>query len=289
MSAFAKVICDSISREGIRLLTFHLHYWRAIHSELMTHRDFGRNARSSRAVPSKVLLTEPIFIPQFGINQPGMQSDILAPPELQEKWGAEWEQLAFICRQYVQRWTDEKMHKQHCNRPLEWFGWIDVQVTAVYWENFFALRISEYAQPEFDELAKMMRVAMAQSTPRRLLPGEWHLPWITDEDEVMSGHDYDLLCKLSVARSARLSYKPFDGEANLEKELERYEKLVVSSPVHASPAEHQATPDVCRWGMGDRYNEKVWDYAGQHGNLYGWRQYRKMLPNENVREQWALT
>lgn len=287
MSMFAKIIADSISPQGIRLTTFHLHYWRAIHSELMTHRDFGRNARSSRAVPTNVLLTEPIFIPQFGMNQPGMQSEILAPPELQEKWATEWAELAEINRSYVARWTEEKMHKQHCNRPLEWFGWIDVQVTSVYWENFWALRISEYAQPEFNELAQAMKHSMMDSMPTLLRPGEWHLPWVLDNER--EALDLEILIKLSVARSARLSYKPFEGEADLDREIKRYEGLVVNRPVHASPAEHQATPDTCRWGWGDQYNEMVWDYPGQHGNLFGWRQHRKMIPNENVREMWRLT
>lgn len=282
MSMFANILLDSISQEGIRLTTFHLHYWRAIHAELMTHRDFSRNARSSRAVPSRVLLTEPIFIPRFGMNQPGMQSDILAPPELQEKWAKEWEELAGYCRWQVEKWQSEGMHKQHCNRPLEWFGWIDVQVTAVYWENFFALRISEYAQPEFNELAQVMKSAMGRSVPELLRPGQWHLPWIRDWE--WEAHDLHTLQQLSVARSARLSYKPFDGTDDLGKELERYEKLVVSSPVHASPAEHQATPDELKWGTGDRYNEMVWKHEELHGNLHGWCQYRKCLPNESVRE-----
>jgi hypothetical protein len=54
----------------------------------------------------------------------------------------------------------------------------------------------------------------------------------------------DLIRKISTARCARLSIRPFgDGDGSIEKELARYEKLVVSRPVHASPAEHIATPD----------------------------------------------
>jgi len=29
---------------------------------------------------------------------------------------------------------------------------------------------------------------------------------------------------------------------------------------------------------------KHWRYPEQHGNLRGWRQYRKMLPNECARD-----
>lgn len=273
---FANIILDSISPEGIRLTTFHLRYWRAIHAELMTHRDFSRNARSSRAVPSKVLLTEQIFVPEFGMNKPGMQSEIKAPPELQERWSREWEHLAQLCREQVFQWQAEGMHKQWANRPLEWFGWIDVLVTATRWKNFFALRISKYAQPEFDQLANAMQNAMEISTPKLLQPGQWHLPYIADW-EADGRWGLNTLQMMSTARCARLSYKPFDGEADVNAEIARYEKLVVSRPVHASPAEHQATPDRLI------ANGHYWEEPNLHGNFDGWVQYRKLLPAEVVR------
>jgi hypothetical protein len=271
------IIEDSISPEGVRLTTLHARYWRPIHAELMTHRVFGRNARSSRAVPSVTLLSEDIFVPKFGMNQSGMQSEIQAPRELQEKWAREWTKLASITRDQVRRWSEEKMHKQHANRPLEWFGWIDVLVTATQWNNFFALRISEYAQPEFDELAREILKRMNKSKPKILLSGEWHLPYITnDERKNLSLEDCQ---KVSVARCARLSYKPFDGNADYGAEMERYRRLMVAQPVHASPAEHQATPDI-KIGMGSEKGK--WWYPELHGNLHGWIQYRKTIPGEAV-------
>jgi len=277
----ANIVADSISPQGIRITTFHLRYWRAIHAELMTHRVFSRNARSSRAVPSKVLLTEPIFIPVFGMNKTGMQSDIVAPEELQMKWRNEWQDLAAICREYVERWSTEGMHKQHANRPLEWFGWIDVLVTSTYWENFWTLRISEYAQPEFDELAKLMKSAMDSSAPQLLQSGQWHLPYIQFPER--SSFTVNELLKLSTARCARLSYKPFDGNADYEAEVSRYEKLVVSSPVHASPAEHQATPDTCY----DSGRKIMWGNPDLHGNFTGWIQHRKTIPSEATMERFT--
>jgi len=281
-----KMIESSVSPEGIRVDTIHARYWRAIHSELMTHKAFGRNARSSRAVPSHVLLKEEMFIPQFGLNQPGMQSEIAAPPELQAKWAREWEDLAGITRDYVRRWSEEKMHKQHANRPLEWFGWIDVLITSVYWENFYALRISDYAQPEFDELARMIKAERDNTTPKLLHPGEWHLPYINDYEREHWG--VNSLLMLSTARCARLSYEPFEGgKFDINKEFERYEKLVVSQPVHASPAEHQCTPDI--WIPNENpgensFTEGFWDQPHLHGNLLGWVQHRKTIPNEAIME-----
>lgn len=279
---FVKIIEDSISPDGIRLTTMHLRYWRAIHAELMTHRVFSRNARSSRAVPSRVLLTEPIFIPVFGMNQPGMQSEIVASEELQMKWRREWQDLAAVCRDYVERWSAEGMHKQHANRPLEWFGWIDVLVTSTDWNNFFNLRISKYAQPEFDELAQAMKEAMDNNTPKLLQPGEWHLPYVS-EKERDGRWGIEPLLKLSTARCARLSYESFEeGKFDLNKEMERHDRLVVSQPVHASPAEHQATPD--EWLITHADQDGVGDYRNPslHGNFRGWVQYRKTLANEAI-------
>ena len=45
--------------------------------------------------------------------------------------------------------------------------------------------------------------------------------------------------------------------------------------MHASPFEHQATPDgSTAYG---------WNHASEHGNFVGWRQLRKMMPGECVR------
>lgn len=49
----ARVVLDSISEDRIRLVTVEATYPRFIHSELMTHRAFARNAASSRAIPWK--------------------------------------------------------------------------------------------------------------------------------------------------------------------------------------------------------------------------------------------
>jgi hypothetical protein len=78
MSFGARVLADSISPQGVRLLTIEKTYPRIVHSEEMTHRVFSRNSASTRAIPLKnqiINLLDNPFIPEkFGINQPGMQS-----------------------------------------------------------------------------------------------------------------------------------------------------------------------------------------------------------------------
>jgi hypothetical protein len=78
MSFGARVLADSISPQGVRLLTLEMTYPRIIHAEQMTHRVFSRNSASTRAIPLKnqiINLLDNPFVPEkFGINQPGMQS-----------------------------------------------------------------------------------------------------------------------------------------------------------------------------------------------------------------------
>lgn len=274
-----QMIEDSISPDGIRLSSIQLRYPRFIHSELMTHRVFSRNARSSRAVPTQRLLAEAPFIPEFSENRPGMQAGDVLDAETQYEANALWEQLARECQRVVSRLHELKVHKQWANRPLEWFGWIDVLVTSTDWANFFALRLDSGAQPELQVVAEMMRDVMEMSTPRLLQPGEWHLPYVLPSEEVELDNDTKLV--LSTARCARLSIEPFEGEANYEAEKARYERLVVSRPVHASPAEHQATPDN---NNAARIGDEYWSSPHLHANFHGWIQHRKLIANESVKE-----
>src|SRR5579863_10695070 len=72
----ARVLLDSISPGGVRLVTMELRYPRFIHSEMMTHRVFSRNAASSRAIPIKKMISavreDPAMPVFWGKNQSGM-------------------------------------------------------------------------------------------------------------------------------------------------------------------------------------------------------------------------
>lgn len=298
--ATALIIADSISSEGIRLTTFQLRYWRPIHSELMTHRVFSRNAGSSRARPSAKIIEqveqEPWGPVHWGLNQPGMQADtelsqvdILIAKD-------HWLDAALEAAYQAKRMVKLGVHKQIVNRLLEPFTYIDVLVTATDYANWFALRNHPDAQPEIAQLAQLMLKAQQDSTPKRLESGEWHLPYITSQDWEAALlycdinritrdippylEQLDVVRKISVARCARVSYKAFDGTvAPIEKDIELFNQLLVSEPLHASPAEHQATPDSYKSG---NFDAGGWFNPHLHGNFRGWIQYRKMLPNEFV-------
>ena len=64
------------------LWTFELTYPRYIHSEFMTHRQFSRNASSSRAIPVKRMIEQvvnnPVIPPKVYMNKAGMVGDVEA-------------------------------------------------------------------------------------------------------------------------------------------------------------------------------------------------------------------
>ena len=309
--ATAVVIADSISDQGIRITTFQLRYWRAIHAELMTHRVFSRNAGSSRARPSKAIIEQVAHDPWgpivWGLNEPGMQANNLADidVEMQSLWS--WRNIAKRAANSATVLLNLGLHKQIVNRVLEPFTYIDVVVTATDYANWFALRLDKDAQPEIQQLAQAMKDAMDASKPVLLNPGEWHLPYITTNDyaEAQNHVSYviskdrpetllDLLKKISAARCARTSYKAFDGKvASIDDDLALFDKLMSGNLKHASPTEHQATPDIeigsrnidpSTQTREDPYGlcESIWKNPKLHANFRGWVQFRKTIPNEFI-------
>jgi hypothetical protein len=295
---FVKVIAFSISAEGIPIITAHFRYWRGIHSEIMTHRVFSRNARSSRAVPVARMLDEiknDPFIPRhWGKNQKGMQ----ATEECNTLVGL-YDESYYGTREQMWLWARDRAveaasgfneagyHKQVVNRLLEPYMWIDTLITSTDWSNFFALRDHQDAEPHFRDLAQLAKEAFAKSTPELISRNSWHLPYVTqtDLDEIVS-HDpedqawcFDMARQISAARCARISYSPFDGEASHIAELDRAAKLL-KNPVHASPFEHQAQPDSVENG--------VWLNKNKWGNFYGWKQNRKFIAGHETQDSFKL-
>lgn len=271
----AKIVADSVAPSRVRLTTFVLTYPRFIHSEFMTHRMLSRNASSSRAIPTAKFLQaiqdDPAMPISFSQNCKGMQAqnDI----ENQDEAKKIWLEARDSMMGYAKKLADIGVHKQHANRLLEPFQHITVVASATDWDNFFSLRLHKDAQPEFRALAQAMRASFKVSTPKLLLK-QYHLPFVTEDDKLRlheSVRTDENFIKMSVARCARVSYNMHDGsEVTLEKDIELYDRLVGSSPLHASPTEHQAFPHG--------------DTDFRSGNFRGWIQYRKTLTNENFLE-----
>lgn len=268
----AKVICDSISEQGIRLTTFEIEYPRIVMSEFNTHRAVSRNSSSSRAIPVSKMLEhtkninlKPVY---FGSKKSGMQAgEELAGEDLQYA-KATWESALHSMVHSAKILGDCGVAKEVCNRLVEPFQLVKVVCTATDWDNFFNLRLHPDADPNICMLAYKMYKAMEDSKPCELNVGEWHLPYVEKYDipvnysdlggyEYETGYHvfhYDNECKhtveqvlsleeaikYSAASCASVSYRT-EG-MTLEKAGKIFDMLIKAEVIHSSPFEHQATP-----------------------------------------------
>jgi hypothetical protein len=270
----------------------------------------SKNSASSRAIPVAKLIQsikDDPFVPlHWGKNQKGMQAfeecnepvryrgfDGTDCPSLPE---AAWLEARDNVIRIAEAFDAAGYHKQIVNRLIE--PWMHITVLAsgmdlVAWSNFLALRDHPDAEPHIAMLAREVRKCLDdESTIQTLEPGQWHMPFV-QPDDVRLTIDYLrngvkinptnerislALRKLSVARCASTSYKTVDGfDMTLDRAIALHDKLVASTPLHASPCEHVAQADDIG-GLG--FGRFGWFNPHQHGNFVGFRQYRKMLPNE---------
>ncbi|CUR44270.1 FAD-dependent thymidylate synthase [Pseudomonas phage VCM] len=305
MTITAKIIAHSIAPNGQMIVTWELEYQRFIHGEFMTHRLFSRNAASSRAIPVATIIKQvedtPAMPIHWGKNQSGMQAKESLSDPLAYSAKYLWLKAAKYAANIAGALTDVGLHKQATNRILEPFQTMKTVMTATCMDNFFWLRNHEDAQPEIKELARLMWEALQASTPNKLNPGDWHVPYYNDGAWVHShnlevspviavdrfGHTLENALAISSSCCAQVSYRKLDD--TLEKAQMVYKRLVDSEPVHASPFEHQATPiEVPDMFCEDCQEQSVWEDGVTHvdrnkkfwsGNFIGWIQHRQLIPN----------
>lgn len=303
----ASVILDSIGEHSPRLTTFLVVFPAFVEQELLRHRSFSFSSSSSRAVPVSKMLEEvrsdelraaPVW---WGREQKGMASgDELSdepitnwpypkdeyPPKSERQLAKDqWASAANTAASIAHTLMLRGVHKSIVNRILAPFIHRRIVITTCEpgLMNFFGLRLDKGAQPEIRALAEKMWAAWKASEPRLLRPGEWHLPFISENGGPKGG--LDAFLKVSVARCARTSYLSFDTgrRSTVEEDLRLYDKLAGGPIIHASPMEHQAMPDEWIESWHDNYGpDMAFRYREQHGNLPGWRQFRKMIPGEAV-------
>lgn len=297
MPISVKVLAKSLSPDGVTITSIAARYHRFIHPEVLTHRDRGRNSSSSRAVPIKTLIREAVDDPavpiHWGRAQKGMQAyEELFGADLEVVKG-EWHAARMDAVRRAQKMAAHGAAKQVVNRILEPFTHISTVMTATDWANFFWLRRDHDVEPHMRALAEAMHAAIDASRPRALDIGEWHLPYIEerDYDEVGTAPDETMetdptgigvLRRVSAARCARVSYLGHDGERRtIEQELAFCSKVLLGGKPHASPFEHQATPD---WIVGrDEDGDPVWANPKRQGPMRGWQIHRKFIPNESMK------
>ena len=131
---------------------------------------------------------------------------------------------------------------------------------------------SSQAEIHMQLLAEAMYDIIRESEPTLLREGEWHLPFIK-EDELQL--DLDTKKKISVARCARLSYMTFDNKMDINKDIKLHDKLLESK--HMSPFEHVAKAMTLEEDLSNAViinNDRI---TGVSANFDGFIQYRKLI------------
>lgn len=296
----AKILAYSKSEVNQQtIVSWELEYPRFIHSELVTHRLFSRNAASSRAIPVEKMIeqvrTSPAQPLHWGKNQPGMQAkEELQGPARMKVFKA-WRDIAAVQAADVAGYmNDQGAHKQIVNRVLEPFQTMKTVVTSTEFDNFFWLRNHPDAQPEIHELARVMLETLDKEESVLLQPGDWHVPYFGG-GYWLQGCGIPLEDALAISSSccAQVSYRKLDD--SLEKARRVFQRLVESKPVHASPFEHQATPmsktktacaiggygvnntDCQSWEKGVTHMDRT--LALWSGNFKGFIQHRQLIPD----------
>jgi thymidylate synthase ThyX len=314
-----RAICDSINLQDSRLMTMFWRYPKFLHQESLRHRrlyihdrlydpDFSFSVSSARAIPFLKLIEEvesdalraaPLF---WGAEQKGMSPGDELDEEAKKVAQLWWKRAALDAAKNARAMAraqglDDAFpwqipHKSIVNRIIEPYIHVNCLTTGTEkgWLNFFGLRLDKDADPTLKILAQHAWQIWNESKPKLLKPDNWHLPYIDKEDweninKIVHPNDssLNLIIKISAARCARLSYLSFDTNkrSTIEEDLKLYDRLVGGEILHASPLEHQATPNE---RVFDSEIGTIWKYGNDcGGNLGpGWRQFRKMLPNEEV-------
>lgn len=210
---------------------------------------------------AKVLKTP--YVPvYFGEDKPGMQSG--RPLTGMQLFIAKrvwlWSRYMPVFFHYI----GEKigLHKEVLNRIIEPWITTEIVLTATEWGNFLKLRDNYAAQPDIQSVAKQINDLLNQAQPKVLKSGEWHLPFIKDDEESL---DIELIKRISAARCARVSYFLFNGKlSDVESDKNICDRLISSG--HWSPLEHIA---------------QAMDNIQRSGNFVGWKQFRKEFQDEN--------
>jgi thymidylate synthase ThyX len=275
MPMFAKVIADSLNtKTGDRITTVEILCPGPIWGEWLTHRLLSRNAGSGRAVPIKrfreTMEADPYTPKVWYAAQKGMGATTPVTHAQAVVAGTIWKNLQSHCANANASMEAAGVCKKQANNCLRPFVMVPAVVTATEWRNFLKLRCTPEAEPDMRIMAEMTRDALAASVPRQLQPGQWHLPYVTDEEGaycVGGGFEPSRLglCRLSAGRCAGVSFFRHGVDREAQDMIDLCCKTLEKNG-HWSPLEHPAVA----------LSENV-----LVGNYAGWMQFRKFFPDES--------
>lgn len=287
----ATIVADSIAPSGVRLTTMLLSYWTMIHQDILTHRTMykmtvdevdrcleltaNKSTNSNRAKPTRQVLSEVWRTPFCPSRFPMRAATMHSSRGYLTGWRHHVARFLWLKSRYVMMalaiilMSLPGVHKQVANRLLMPWTMTTLVITSIdaWWLHFFTLRDHFMAQDEVQDVARLAHQEYSTHVPQYLQEGEWHLPFLSDEDNARWPLSMRLV--LSVARCARTSYAKTHQEmllraqhgATIHSDMQLYRtRLHGMVPPHDGPKEHQA--------------RAVSDPTYQSGTLIGWSQLR---------------
>lgn len=258
------VIADSLSTvAGDRLITAVFpRFWKLLQAEMRTHRMMSQSHYSSRAIPiDKTIeqVTNDPYIPLWTQYQKGMGGSDTLSETHKKQASIESMMLRLVAIDTVKDLKSIGVAKQEANRYLEpWMhGGVVCTANIQWWQHFFNLRCKEGVQPDFCIQATQLRDSIANSKPKLLKPGQWHLPFFDDK---LDGYLLPQRLVICTARCARISYDNFEGDFSYGKDKSLHDRLIQDK--HMTPLEHSA---MC---MPDN---------GSYCNFTGFKHYRHYI------------
>lgn len=269
---------EYVGEEEVFDISVSSDYHNFLANGITVHNCFSRNASSSRAIPvAKVIeqvRNDPFIPSHVYMNQSGMVGTVEASEDTYESFKGLWLKAVDNAVAVAESMVALGVHKQHINRILEPFQYINVIVTATDWDNFLNLRLASDVQPEMQDLARAIKGEMDKVGNKiisvyRICGKYVSLPFITQEEVdshcMNSFSSSEVLIEdlmlISSARCARVSYNNHDGSCPDEHKDKKLARRLLDAG-HMSPMEHP-----CIWAGDMRY----------HKNLYGWKSLRCKL------------
>lgn len=239
----AKVVaCTTYKNIGV-VTTLEVTMPKFLQAEVNTHRILAKSAMSSRAVPIERVLeqieNDPFIPRRFGANKPGMQPARVLEGDEHEAAVMSWKAAAQTAAGNARLLAERGVHKEHVNRIVEPFMWTRCVITGMSWSNFLALRTSPKpgdnpalagAMYDMQDLADAMETALRSATPDEC---SLHLPYVHEE---LSNEFANDAMRVSAARCARVSFRPYDGATRFAADLELGTKLAAQG--HWGPFDH---------------------------------------------------
>lgn len=240
----ATLIADSLATTtGTRITTIEVTLHRYLLPYLAAHRHLSRTIRTTHN-------DTPAYPARWSSTTPGTTTPGLLPAARTRQARETWDRAHRAARIAAGDLIRQGVHATIANRLLEPFTLVTVTCTTTDWPDVFDT-------PDIDILdtANAIRAAYEPSTPTKLDPGHWHLPYLNDYELHHTGlrnaiHTSALRCAEDVYTGVLVT----DREA-----FSRFWRTV---PVHLTPLEHLATPAA------------VIDTV--KGNLPGWHQLRHL-------------